>query len=237
MKKYGKQLMNELPDDTTKLLTSLCTDWIPKGAEAVSGTCKKFVSSQCCLFSFTSLSFSLSLSLSLSLTLPLTPSHSLSPFPFVAPMPQYSNPGNYVKVFVNKKDHLTHFLEHMIKVHTMLAKCSPGLFDDSHIHTLPQVHAQLPDVVYNTLLELYLSDMGSCSQEEERRTKELKAMGLLQKPEVGPPVNTISLCSRDLRFFKVGYPLPYGSEVLLAQSMKLFAKIITPLLFFPVGCL
>ena len=36
MKKYGKQLMNELPDDTTRLLTSLCTDWMPKGAEAVS---------------------------------------------------------------------------------------------------------------------------------------------------------------------------------------------------------
>ena len=36
MKKYGKQLMNELPDETTRLLTSLCTDWMPKGAEAVS---------------------------------------------------------------------------------------------------------------------------------------------------------------------------------------------------------
>ena len=47
-----------------------------------------------------------------------------------------------------------------------------------------QVHAQLPDVVYNTLLELYLSDMGSCSQEEERTSKELKAMDLLKKPEV-----------------------------------------------------
>lgn len=47
-----------------------------------------------------------------------------------------------------------------------------------------KVHAQLPDVVYNTLLELYLSDMGSCSQEDERTSKELKAMGLLKKPEV-----------------------------------------------------
>ena len=33
MKKYGKQLMNELPDETTRVLTSLCTDWIPEGSE------------------------------------------------------------------------------------------------------------------------------------------------------------------------------------------------------------
>ena len=33
MKKYGKQLMNELPDETTRLLNSLCTDWIPEGSE------------------------------------------------------------------------------------------------------------------------------------------------------------------------------------------------------------
>ena len=34
MKKYGKQLMSELPDETTMLLNKLCSDWIPKGAEA-----------------------------------------------------------------------------------------------------------------------------------------------------------------------------------------------------------
>ena len=46
MKKYGKQLMNELPDETTRVLTSLCTDWIPEGSEpsenpgGVCGVCR-----------------------------------------------------------------------------------------------------------------------------------------------------------------------------------------------------
>ena len=50
-----------------------------------------------------------------------------------------------------------------------------------HTNTFIQVHVRLPDVVYNTLLELYLSDMGS---EEDRASREMKAMNLLQKPEV-----------------------------------------------------
>ena len=33
MKKYGKQLMSQLPDATTNLLKSLCTDWLPKGMD------------------------------------------------------------------------------------------------------------------------------------------------------------------------------------------------------------
>ena len=68
----------------------------------------------------------LSLSLFPLCTVPKLLSHELSlPLPFLpsflvytARMPQFSNPGGYIKVFVNKKDHLTHFLEHMIKVYT-----------------------------------------------------------------------------------------------------------------------
>ena len=37
MKKYGKQLMSQLPDATTSLLQSLCTDWIPKGMDVSVG--------------------------------------------------------------------------------------------------------------------------------------------------------------------------------------------------------
>ncbi len=33
MKKYGKQLMSQLPDVTTGLLQNLCTDWVPKGMD------------------------------------------------------------------------------------------------------------------------------------------------------------------------------------------------------------
>ena len=36
MKKYGKQLMNQLPDAATSLLKSLCTDWVPKGMDTSS---------------------------------------------------------------------------------------------------------------------------------------------------------------------------------------------------------
>ena len=36
MKKYGKQLMNKLPDATTELLKKLCTDWIPKGMDTTN---------------------------------------------------------------------------------------------------------------------------------------------------------------------------------------------------------
>ena len=79
MKKYGKQLMNELPDDTTRLLTSLCTDWIPKGAEAVSCKslhCYKFPSLIC-----TSLSLSLSPLYCPQTPFPRTfPASSLPPF-------------------------------------------------------------------------------------------------------------------------------------------------------------
>ena len=31
MTKYGKVLLGELPDDTTRLLQALCTDWVPRG--------------------------------------------------------------------------------------------------------------------------------------------------------------------------------------------------------------
>ena len=64
----------------------------------------------------------------------------------------------------------------------------------------------MPDVVYNTLLELYLSDMGSCSQEEERASKELKAMDLLKKPEV---------CYVSVPTWFGGLPLCYNILVLI----------------------
>ena len=39
-------------------------------------------------------------------------------------------------------------------------------------------------MVYNTLLELYLGEIGSCTP-SERVTKERKALELLKRPEVG----------------------------------------------------
>ena len=37
MTKYGKLLLAELPDNTTRLLQALCTDWVPKGQPAPGG--------------------------------------------------------------------------------------------------------------------------------------------------------------------------------------------------------
>ena len=38
MRKYGKLLLTELPDDTTRLLQVLCTEWVPKGQQPSPGT-------------------------------------------------------------------------------------------------------------------------------------------------------------------------------------------------------
>ena len=45
----------------------------------------------------------------------------------------------------------------------------------------PQVHSLLPEVVYNTLLELYLGEIGTCPP-AQRVTKELRALELLKRP-------------------------------------------------------
>ncbi len=46
-----------------------------------------------------------------------------------------------------------------------------------------QVHPKLREVVYNTLLELYLNEIGTC-RTEERVTKEMRALELLKRSEV-----------------------------------------------------
>ena len=37
MRKYGKLLLTELPDDATQLLQKLCSEWIPKGHQPGPG--------------------------------------------------------------------------------------------------------------------------------------------------------------------------------------------------------
>lgn len=48
---------------------------------------------------------------------------------------------------------------------------------------IDQVQRKLSDVVYNTLLELYLNEIGTCLT-EERVTKEMRALELLKRTEV-----------------------------------------------------
>ena len=47
MRKYGKLLLTELADETTRLLQSLCTEWIPRGQQPSSGTTWYGIGSVC----------------------------------------------------------------------------------------------------------------------------------------------------------------------------------------------
>ena len=142
--------MNELPDETTRLLTSLCTDWIPEGSE---------------------------------------PSENPA-------LPMSSNPAHYIKIFVNKKQHLMTFLEHQIQV---------------------QVNSSLPEVVYNTLLELYLGEIGSCAP-NERVTKERKALELLKRPEASYDLHH-ALVLAQMHDFRAG-------TLFLYEKAKLYQQIL-----------
>ena len=46
-----------------------------------------------------------------------------------------------------------------------------------------QAHPALPQMVYNTLLELYVGEIGSCPT-EEKKAKEERALSLLKRQEV-----------------------------------------------------
>ena len=50
MRKYGKQLMKQLPDATTELLKKLCMDWIPKNMDLSNMSMGPFVCLFVCLF-------------------------------------------------------------------------------------------------------------------------------------------------------------------------------------------
>ena len=38
MFRYGKLLLEELPEEATQLLQQLCTEWVPRGEQPGSGT-------------------------------------------------------------------------------------------------------------------------------------------------------------------------------------------------------
>jgi hypothetical protein len=104
-------------------------------------------------------------------------------------IPDQSNPALYIKVFVNHKEYLMEFLEAQIKVRsistdTVRTCAGPCILSTVPSLSLqPQVHRKLSDVVYNTLLELYLGEIGT-SKAEDRSRKETRALELLKRPEV-----------------------------------------------------
>ncbi len=129
MRRYGKRLMSAYPDQTAKMLTALCSDWVPTG----------ITKSLCKIYTQYSI-----------VTLVLTTAQQV----------ERADPADFIGIFVNNKQQLMRFLEHQIKV-----------------------HVKLRDVVYNTLLELYLNEIGTC-QASERVTKETRALELLKRSEV-----------------------------------------------------
>ena len=114
-KLYGKALMQVVPDDTTALISRLCTDWVPDG----------------------------------------TPAHPSSGRTWV-----YANTADFIQVFMGDKKRLTSFLEAQIAI-----------------------RPSQNEVVYNTLLELYLMEWSTCVVREEKVAKERRALELLKKSD------------------------------------------------------
>lgn len=102
----------------------------------------------------------------------------------------WSDPALYIELFVDRRHHLTLFLEHQLKVH--VCHLLPHSTYVTPLHSTPlhsvimcdilhvQPHGNLRDVIFTTLLELYLAEIGTC-QAEDRPSKEKKALELMQR--------------------------------------------------------
>ena len=108
-----------------------------------------------------------------------------------------SNPADYIKLFVNHKQHLMMFLELQTRVRACCVRTLMRISLSLPPPPQPQVHQSLPDIVYDTLLELYLGEIGSCPK-EERKAKETTALELLKRPEVSVCVCVcVCVCGRE----------------------------------------
>ncbi|CAI8032330.1 Vacuolar protein sorting-associated protein 11 homolog [Geodia barretti] len=152
MIKYGKLLLTELPDDTTRLLQNLCTDWLPRGQ---------------------------------------------TPRPEDV-VPDWSDPALYIELFVNHRHHLTVFLEHQISTHTS---------------------GNLRDVIFTTLLELYLAEIGACRTPEERTAKEKRALELMQRKNATFDLDH-ALVLAQIHDFKSGILFLYEKAGLFQQILQ-----------------
>lgn len=99
----------------------------------------------------------------------------------------WSDPAQYIELFVDRRHHLMLFLEHQLKVHvrylfTPLHICYSTPLHSVIVCDIPHVqpHGNLRDVIFTTLLELYLAEIGTC-QAEDRPSKEKKALELMQR--------------------------------------------------------
>lgn len=106
---YGKELVNELPDETTQLLSKLCTSYTPEVPADGSGALA-----------------------SLDAPVPVASSAAEDEL-FGGPRsasssgsPKCSRPEDYIHIYVNKTSHLLRFLEHMV---TVKPDCASQVYD------------------------------------------------------------------------------------------------------------
>ena len=113
LKKYGKVLMNNSPEETTELLKQLCTDYEPidvKKKERVTGD--KNVTA---IASLDSLTISAS---------PMTKRREK----------QRSHPDDFIHIFVHQKAKLKEFLEHMVNIRNDCSKITFNTLLELYLH-------------------------------------------------------------------------------------------------------
>lgn len=174
MKKYGKSLVNAVPDESTKLLKVLCTDYKPQRLHerTVSGSVTP-----------------VSAGVYQSFTTALDPASDMERKIYKARAEEF------IHIFVHQKAKLIEFLEHMV-----------------------QVQPNSSNLVYNTLLELYLNDAARQKNVEAQVEHERKALDLLKNVEARYDIDH-ALVLAQIHHFKAGI-------LYLYEKAKLYQQIL-----------
>ncbi|XP_027041585.1 vacuolar protein sorting-associated protein 11 homolog isoform X2 [Pocillopora damicornis] len=174
MKKYGKSLVNAVPDESTKLLKVLCTDYKPQRLHerTVSGSVTP-----------------VSAGVYQSFTTALDPASDMERKIYKARAEEF------IHIFVHQKAKLIEFLEHMV-----------------------QVQPNSSNLVYNTLLELYLNDAARQKNVEAQVEHERKALDLLKNVEARYDIDH-ALVLAQMHHFKAGI-------LYLYEKAKLYQQIL-----------
>lgn len=174
MKKYGKSLVNAVPDESTKLLKVLCTDYKPQRLHerTVSGSVTP-----------------VSVGVYQSFTTALDPASDVERKIYKARAEEF------IHIFVHQKAKLIEFLEHMV-----------------------QVQPNSSNLVYNTLLELYLNDAARQKNVEAQVEHERKALDLLKNVEARYDIDH-ALVLAQIHHFKAGI-------LYLYEKAKLYQQIL-----------
>ncbi|XP_050409252.1 vacuolar protein sorting-associated protein 11 homolog [Patella vulgata] len=156
LRKYGKILMTQVPEQTTSLLKILCTDYKPVDRPLVDASNLEGGRSQI----------------------------------------MKAKAEDFIHIFVNNSTKLTEFLEHMITV-----------------------QPNSSELVYDTLLELYLHDMVHRTDQSARTMREKKTLELLKNPDSLYNIDqALILCQ--MNNFKAGILYLYEKAHLYQQILR-----------------